>query len=213
MIAAIENGILARLRAAEPLLGYQWRTCESFPEDWESAIGAKTEIRAPAAWVTFAGADDVVEETSGVITMTGTFYLLVGAQSARNETAQRHGGSPAEPGSYQLAEDSLRLLAGSNLGLDISRLKPGDLRQVRIPDAMRKRGISVLAQVYTTRFSIEPAGDDSIEPFEVFHANWDIPSFGSGSTGPIDADPVAAGVQIPDDEHADATDHVELEQP
>lgn len=46
--------------------------------------------------------------------------------------------------------------------------------------------------------------DASIDPstlasFDVFHANWDVPSFGVGPA-------------LPDDDHADATDHIFLEQ-
>jgi len=213
MIATIENAMLARLRAAEGpgKLGYVFKTLESFPDDWASYLQAHPEIRCPAAWATFAGAQNIREEDSGTVSADGTFFMIVAGQSARNETASRHGDRDGSPGSYQLALDALMLITGQRFGLDIRRMKPGrSFSQVELAEPQRKRGMSAIAIEFETRFSIDPLifdDDEGPQPFETFHANWDLPPFGS-----LDADPVTPGQQLPDDARADATDHVELEQ-
>jgi len=212
MIATIENAMLARLRAAEGpgKLGYTFKTLESFPDDWASYLQAHPEIRCPAAWATFAGAQNIREEDSGTVSADGTFFMIVAGQSSRNEVSSRHGDRDGSPGSYQLAIDALMLLTGQDFGLDITRMKPGrSFQQVEMADPQRKRGISAIAVEMETRFYLEPLSFDheAPVPFTDFHANWDVPAFGG-----IDADPVTPGVQLPDDPDADATDHVELEQ-
>ena len=212
MIGAIENAMLARLRACEGpgKLGYSFRTLETFPEDWAGYLAAKPEIRCPAAWATFAGAQDLREEDNGMISAQGTFFLIVAAQSSRNETSSRHGGREGEPGSYQLALDALVLLNDQDFDLAIDGLSPGrSLQQVQLPEAQRKRGISAIAIEFETRFWVSPLAfdHDAPTPFTALHANWDLPPFGS-----VDADPTEPGVQLPDDARAAATDHVQLEQ-
>ncbi len=212
MIAAIENAMLARLRACEGpgKLGYSFKTLETFPEDWAAYLTAKPEIRCPAAWATFAGAQDLREEDNGTISALGTFFLIVAAQSARNETSSRHGGREGEPGSYQLAADALVLLNDQDFDLDIDGLSPGrSLQQVQLPEAQRKRGLSAIAVEFETRFWLQPLAfeQEVPQPFTALHANWDLRPFGS-----VDADPAEPGVQLPDDAGALATDHVELEQ-
>lgn len=214
MIAAIENAILARLRAASDadVLGYHYRTLETYPDDWDVYLKDDGKvINAPAAWVTFAGwrRIDGEDDWPKIRLMFG---LVVMAENRRNETATRHGGPvPAEPGSYQLAWDACSLLTGQSLGLDIDGLKVGSLHVVARLAALKERKVSMLAQELTTDIFVDGMPDwgaDDIGEFRTFHANWDIPPFGG-----IDADPDAAGIQIPDDAHADATDHIELEQP
>ena len=58
-IAEVENAMLGRLRAASDadVLGYKYRTLESYPEEFDEYL--KTEIKGgaqfPAAWVVFGG--------------------------------------------------------------------------------------------------------------------------------------------------------------
>ena len=211
MIAAIEIAILARLRAASDAdaLGYRFRTLESYPADWDEYLKDKGEWRAPAAWVTFAGWSAGTTGDSGTARLEASFGLVLAAENLRNETATRHGGQgAAEPGSYQLLEDAVGLLAGHDLGLDIEALGVGPARSVRPFAALKERKLSMYAVQLTTAFAVEPlAFDGALASFDVFDASWDVPAFGG-----VDADPDAPGVQLPAHDTADAADVVELAQ-
>lgn len=206
MIAAIENAMLARLKAASDadLLGYRYRDLDSYPEDFDEYLKEKLEWRAPAAWVVFAGAEVPPGSVSAEIRYPASFFLVVAAENSRNETARRHGGqSDAEPGSYQLALDAISLLAYSDLGLeDISPLVPGAIRTIARPNALAARNCSLMAVAFTTDFPVplvtDIEGDEPV-PFTGFHVNWDVQPFNVAPPLPADAD-------------ADATDHVELPQ-
>lgn len=211
MIAAIENAILARLRAASDadVLGYKYRTLETYPAEWDVYLKDKGPIAAPAAWVTFAGWRRLPDSADQRPRVRLSFGLVVMAENARNETAQRHGGPiVSEPGSYQLAEDAAALLGGHSLGLDIGGLAIGSLNIVGRLPAIKERPVSMLALELTSDVSASDGsfGEAALGDFETFHANWDIPPHGG-----IDADLVEPGIQIPDDDNADATDTVTLE--
>jgi phage gp37-like protein len=211
MIAAIENAITARLQAASDadILGYKYRTLETYPAEWDAYLKDKGPIPAPAGWVTFAGWRRVPDSADQRPRVRLSFGLVVMSENARNETAQRHGGPiAAEPGSYQLAEDAVQLLAGRTLGLDMGGLVVGSLNIVGRLPAIRERPVSMLALELTTDVLVADGsfGEEPLDDFETFHANWDIPPHGG-----IDAAPATPGIQIPDDAHADATDTVTLE--
>lgn len=210
MIGAIENAILARLKAASDgdVLGYKYRTLETYPAEWDEYLKEKGPIAAPAAWATFAGWRRI-ESDDNRPRVRLSFGVVVMAENARNETATRHGGPiEAEPGSYQMAEDAAALLAGRSLGLDIGAIKVGSLNIVSRLKALQERKVSMLALELTTDVLATDGsfGEEPLDDFAAFHANWDIPPHGG-----IDADLVEPGIQIPDDDNADATDHVTLE--
>ena len=219
MIGQIENAILARLRAASDSsqLGYAFRTLETFPTEWDDLFKEKGEWKAPAAWAGFSGSGIPPRGDGFSVRVPANFFVVVAAENARNETARRHGGKtaagepiPAEPGSYQLAMDAIGVIAYSSLGLDIDILLPGAIREVRRTVLMARRNVSLYAIEFSTAFTIPlviDAAADAPVPFTDFHVNWDIPPFGN-----VDGDPDTAGVQIPADATADATDHVELPQ-
>lgn len=218
-IAQIENAILARLKAFADAgaLGYTWGTLESYPVDWDEYFKEKTQWKSPAAWVSFLGWGKSDSFGTGTVRMAASFGLVVAADNKRNETAQRHGGKDAvgapieaEPGSYQLLIDAVSILCNQDLSLDIDRLVVGQARGVRKPAALRDRNCSMFAVQLDTFVEVaqldEPDADAQGD-FETFHVNWDVPPFGN-----VDADPEEEGVQIPADETADATDHVEVPQ-
>ena len=212
MIGAIENAILARLKAASDadVLGYHWQTLETFPEDWAARLAEELgTVRTPAAWVVFAGwSPDPRYQDAIPAYVVGRFAVIVMAENMRNEEATRHGGTASEPGSYQMALDVAGLLGGHNLGLDISSLKVGALQFVNRPEAALKRKCSMLGVEFTTTFAApdSPMLSSGLTDFESFHVNWELPPHGR-----VDADPAQPGVQLPDDPHADATDHQILE--
>src|SRR3546814_7029484 len=135
----------------------------------------------------------------------------------RNETAQRNCGKDAvgepiatEPGSYQLLIDAVSILGNQDLGLSIDRLVVGQALGVRKPAALRDRNCSMFAVQFDTFIEVAPLAEpdaDAQSDFETFHVNWDVSPFGN-----VDADPEEEGAQIPADETADATDHVEVPQ-
>ena len=213
MIAAIELAILARLKAMEPALGFAWRRLETLPEDWEAYLGdMKGELRGPAAWVGFTGWRNAEIEGDQLV-VDGSFGLVVASSSSRpDEQAHRHGGPniAAEPGSYRLALGAAAVLADQMLDLDlIEPISVGDADPLKRSARMKELKLSAHAMMLACRFPILLAGADD-EALEAIHANWDMPAY--GQPDPVDRDPVAPGVQLPDDFHADATDHVLLSQ-
>lgn len=213
MIAAIENAIIARLQLAASLdlLGYRWLTATTYPADWDLYLKDKGTLRAPGFWVVFAGGPKP-EKGFGTIRQKCVFGLIVLARNERSETATRQGGPIAkEPGSYKLIEDAIALLSGQTLGLDIDAIETGAVRIVRPQGALAEFKGSMLGVELTTAFEITQMPTDlaSVDPvpFTILHANWDIPPFGG-----VDAEPGTPGIQLPDDVHADATDHLELPQ-
>lgn len=219
MIAQIQLAMLARLQAVSNAgaLPFAWRTLGTFPTDWEEYLESNAVTACPGAWVVFSGWDRT-ERYSGendepmLRVLNGHFGLMVAAENNRpNEEPQRHGGpDPAkEPGSYLLLEGAVAALAGQFLGdlLD-EPLEPGPARAVVPTAGSTKRRMSRLACDFTCSFTLALSEDGELDDFSALHVNWDIPLLGSPDA--IDADPVAPGVQLPDDFRADAVDHITL---
>lgn len=212
MIAAIELAMLARLKAVADTgaLGFQWRTLATFPDNWEDYLASDSVIATPAAWVVFAGWDRAEVIGDDLHVQDAHFGLMVADENSRpNEQYQRHGGdNPAkEPGSYRMVEGAAISLAGNDLGLLSRGLLPGPLRPVAPTAASKSRRMSRFAVDFTCDFIVTLAGDDPAA-IEQLHANWDIPAYASPFA--VDRDAVRPGAQLPDDFHADATDHVDL---
>ncbi|MDP9057374.1 MAG: DUF1834 family protein [Pseudomonadota bacterium] len=216
MIGAVENAILARLKAASDAgaLGYKLMTLESYPASWDVYLRDKV-IRAPGAWVVFAGFREGSPIGHGGLRAKGHYGLVLMAENMRNETAQRHGGPVAgEPGSYQLVEDSVALLQGWDTGVDgASAVMVESCHVVSSLAIKAERKISLLALELAVPLIFaaspqtgKPIGADGVGDFTTFHSDWDIPPFGG-----IDADAGTPGVQLPDDAHADAVDQITLE--
>lgn len=210
MIAAVENAILARLKALSDadVLGYQWKTLESSPDDWATLFTEKvSSIRTPAAWTAFAGWDATAIEDSGQIRIDNArFVIVLASRNLRNETEARHGSAVGEPGSYQLMLDAVSALRFNDLGLSINPLRIGAAREVARTEAMRRNGLSVFALDISTDIWLAPAEagvDDGDTPsdFLRLHADWDIRPFGG------------VGPDLPDEANADASDLVTLEGP
>lgn len=126
------------------------------------------------------------------------FAAIAGVKSLRNEKDSRHGGAPGEVGSYQMITDLRAMFNGRNLGLDIRPFEPGQARSLfnrRVHDLK----VSVLVAEFRTEYVGEPAADDTLDDFETFHADWDIPAHDGHTSVPLAA------------EDADATDDVTLE--
>lgn len=218
MIGNIENAmidVLRRAGAAGPgsVLGYKYRTLETYPADWDEYFKEKTEWKAPGAWAVFGGATSMSLVGDEILVEGAQFGLVVGAENLRNEQATRHGGPGAgEVGSYQLAIDAGRLLSGNALGLDIQALQPKGMRMVRPSALMIERRASLMVLQFETSFTLAPLDPDAdLGDFERLHLDWDIPPFG-GVDGDLDAD----GIQLPAPPagpgSADASDTIILPQ-
>jgi phage gp37-like protein len=217
MIAEIELRALARLKQVADAGGvpWRWRTHDSLPVDWDEYLASDAVISCPAVWIVFAGWS-VPEEQVDDVAVQATFAIVVADENNRQDdpAARRHGGhDPAkEPGAYRLLLGAVASLHGQTFGLDLLRpLRVGPARPVVPTARTRTRRLSIFAAEMTCLMPIAAAidGDLSPEELQVLHANWDIPAL--DDPAPIDADPVAPGVQLPDDGHADATDHLRLE--
>lgn len=210
MMVSIELAIIERLRLAGEgdVLGYAFRTLESYPEEFDAYLKDKMGGRAfPAAWVVFGGWGSP-EAVAGRVRVPATFMVVVGTENQRhNETFQRHGAGPAEVGSYQLVLDVAGLLQGQSLGLEIDGLELGPCRSIRPTQAIRERKVSLYALEFRTAFDIatDPFGQRPIGDFSTFSVDWDVPPLGG-----VDGDPTADGVQLPAGETADAADAVEM---
>jgi len=220
MIAAIELAMLQRLKdvATAGLLPFpSWKTLHTYPDNWEDYLASSVVIASPAAFVVFAGWDRPQrievdgDEQDGEVIVTGTFGVMTAAENNRpDEQYRRHGGPDQanEPGAYALLLAAVASLVGQDLGMLTTPLALGPLRPVSPTVESQKRNLSRWSAVMTADFPIRLVGSLEDAPLflEALHTNWDIPAFDAPIA--IDADPAATGRQLPDDNHANATDVV-----
>lgn len=206
MIGTVENAVLDVLRDAgagnSNLLGYDYRTLESYPDDFDQYLAEqKGQLRMPAAWCVFLALGPCDDVEGGDLQGEARFALVVAAQNLRNETATRHGGvGTAEPGSYQLAIDAIRLLSDNDLGLPlVHRVAITGARLVSRTAAMVKQGMSLMAIELRCTIPLDKFMTGDIGDFARMHVDWDIPPHGNV------APPLPAA-------EADARDDVEVPQ-
>jgi phage gp37-like protein len=201
MIGLVENAMLARIKAAcdAKAVPYAYATLENWPKNFDSFLESEV-IRYPAAWSAFAGAHRVERVMPGRWRAHCAFGLVVAAQNLRNEVSRRLGGSPSEPGSYQLATDALQLLSDQRLGLDIDSFTPTSIMPVETSDVPKLRQVSIFAVSFDTALYFDCAPIlAGIAEFKTFHPNWDPAPFGH-----VDR------ADLPDDAAAVAADNIEL---
>jgi len=208
-IGAVENRMLEHIQRATDsgALRYAFATRETWPAKFDQVLNSEV-VRYPAVWTAFGGCHEVETIARGRWRAKCSFGIVVAAENMRNEQSRRHGGSPAEPGSYQLAQDVFRLFAGQSIGLDIDPLMPMSILPVETADIEKLKLVSIYAVSFDTGIYFDtPVSLDDIEAFKTFHANWDPAPYGH-----VDADAEKPGVQIPDDRHAIGTDNIQLAQ-
>lgn len=183
MIGAVENAIVGQLRAAGEagVLGYEYRTLETFPDEFDAYLSENGKLRVPAAWAVFLGLVDGRDEgdLSGW-SGRARFALVVAAQNMRNEQDTRHGDG-AQPGSYQLTVDAIRVLSRNWLEPDVELEEPVTVRGARlvaISPEMKRQGLSLVAIDLECRL---PFGEFAEEQgaFETLHVDWDVPALGN----------------------------------
>lgn len=196
MIGTIEDAIIARIKAAEQVLGYTLRKVDTYGGDFDD--GLERLVRDfPAVLVAYKGFEPL-KTTHSLMTVKAKWAVICCALSLRNEAASRKG-SLSGVGSYQLTKDMIDVLMGQTLGLKITPIMPTGVT----PLVNNKAG-SQLASIYgldiETTFTIDIVPDcREIANFETFHANWDL----SGS---------CKKENLPADDTAAATDNITLEE-
>lgn len=170
MIAVIEDAIIARIvaaAAATPGLGYKLPTVVSYGGELDGDL--EVAVRSfPAVWVTFAGCAKPrpanSQKTKWITPVT--FVTMVGSRNVRGERATRQGtkvgGVIKEVGAYQMLKDVSLMLAGSDLGLAISRLSPGPIRTL-YNTKLRSSGLAVFAREWHCEF-VETQPREPIDP-------------------------------------------------
>jgi len=200
MIGLIENAILARLKAASDtdVLGYRLRTVESYGGQFADDDKLNRLVQFPAAYAVYLGSRPL-GETGAYDQQLATFAVIVAATNMRNEAATRHGAS-GDVGTYQMISDVQGLLKRQDFGLDIGGLTLGPVRSL-FSGVIETRRTSVFAVEFTTTYSDASDIDTAVsglDDFQTFHVNWDVPPIGN----------VAPANTLPDDDGADATDHL-----
>ncbi|EAM5593147.1 DUF1834 family protein [Salmonella enterica] len=144
MIALTEEAIIARLTQG---LGDMVDSVTSYGGEFDGDDPGRVVASLPAVWVTSGGVTRSVamSTTRRKWKVTGRFVVLVGDYNVRSEQASRTGGErDDEPGTYRLTYAVRRLLAGQDLGLAISPLRPGAVRTL-FSRQLADNAISVLA--------------------------------------------------------------------
>lgn len=188
MIGAVENAIMAELRyrSDSGALGYRYATLETYPDDFDDYFTSKKgQFRAPAAWCVFLALDECVDSNDGQgVVGTGRFALVVAGQNRRNETATRHGGPDglAEPGSYQLAIDAVRVLSGNWLDETVGLVRPisvAGIRLVQRTTMMAQNNLSLVAVELRCQFPLGQFPREGDGDFATLHVDWDVPPIGN----------------------------------
>ncbi|ECA8460205.1 DUF1834 family protein [Salmonella enterica] len=143
-MALTEEAIIARLTQG---LGDMVDSVTSYGGEFDGDDPGRVVASLPAVWVTSGGVTRSVamNTTLRKWKVTGRFVVLVGDYNVRSELASRTGGErDDEPGTYRLTYAVRRLLAGQDLGLAISPLRPGAVRTL-FSRQLADNAISVLA--------------------------------------------------------------------
>lgn len=191
MIAATEKALVDVLFDAGEagVLGYRYRTPDTFPDQFEEYLRANGKLRVPACWATFLGLVEGVDEGDDLgFQARARFALVVAAMNLRNEEDSRHGDG-AEPGSYQLMVDAIRLLSRSMLTPALDLMEPVRIRSARPvarTEQMKRQNLSMIAIELEL---VLPLGTFTDAPVDLrtLHVDWDIPAFGNVAP-PLPAD-------------------------
>lgn len=203
MIAAIETGIVARIKAAsvDGLLGYTLKHVAGYEGEFDEQA-AEVIKQFPAALVVFLGHPEPTEAPGGDgYVYAPLFSVIVAAKNLRNASSTRQGAGE-DVGSYQILKDVRGLLADQMLGLDLVKaLKPGRCRALVNRRTQNER-VSVFAQEFTCEFIGDVPSTAALDDFRTFHVDWDFPPFWTSGE---DALPLAA-------DRKDASDTVTLDK-
>jgi phage gp37-like protein len=204
MIAATELALVAVLVDAgeADLLGYRFRTWDTFPDQFEEYLREHPNLRTPACWATYLGIVSGEDQGDDLGMQARTrFAVVVAAQNQRNEEDSRHGDG-VEPGSYQLMVDAIRLLSRNMLTEDLGLVEPVLVRSARPvarTRAMQDQRLSMMAIELELVLPIGSFADDASD-FNSLHVDWDVPPFGNVQPPlPADTNDAEDLMEIPND--------------
>lgn len=143
MIGTIEQAICDRLTQG---LGKMQTSVTTYGGELDDDLG-KIVRRLPAVWVTFGGITGTEPHSLSkrLWRTTGSFAVIAGDYSARDEQTSRQGGPRFnEVGTYNLIYAIRRLLTGQDLGLKINPLKPTRVRTL-FNTRLEAKAVSVFA--------------------------------------------------------------------
>lgn len=125
-----------------------------------------TVIRSfPAIWIVFDGSGSPKKHSHNKIDYPVKFAVLVGARSVRNEESRRQGAGNSI-GTYEMLDHVQHLLIGNDLSaVGVKGLAPLELGRTKpiFNTATRGQSISVLAQEFTTQYTIIASDRDREE--------------------------------------------------
>ncbi|HCA5335511.1 TPA: DUF1834 family protein [Acinetobacter baumannii] len=125
-----------------------------------------TVIRSfPAIWIVFDGSGSPKKHSHNKIDYPVKFAVLVGARSVRNEESRRQGAGNSI-GTYEMLDHVQHLLIGNDLSaVGVTGLAPLELGRTKpiFNTATRGQSISVLAQEFTTQYTITASDRDREE--------------------------------------------------
>jgi len=196
MIAATELAIVQVLldAAEEGVLGYQYHTHGTFPDQFEEYLRTARNFRVPGAWAVFLGIVEGVDDGDSLgFNARARFALVVAGANLRNEQATRHG-DDAVPGSYQLMVDAIRVLSRSMLDPALDLMEPVRIRSARPvarTEQMKRQNLSMMAIELELVLPLSVFAEDPVD-LRTLHVDWDIPAFGNVAPPLPAADPDAA---------------------
>lgn len=197
-IGAIEDAIKSRFNTAQAAgaLGYH-PDLRTYAGEFSADIGRAVQ-RWPTLLIVYAGAS-LTKEARATFAMRHSFGVICMARSLRNEEEGRRGDG-AEPGSYQLIDDTLALISGLVVFGEDKRPICTPLIPRAVRPLLNDRPDAQLLSIYAVDFDTELSHEmlpptAELGDFNILHTNWDVPLFGNVST------------ELPADETADATDH------
>lgn len=196
MIAATELALVQALldAAEEGVLGYQYLTHDTFPDQFEEYLDKNRNLRTPAVWATFLGIVEGVDDgDANGYNARARFALVVAAANLRNEEDSRHGDG-AVPGSYQLMVDAIRVLSRSMLAPELDLMEPVRIRSARPvarTEQMKRQNLSMMAIELELVLPLSVFAEAPVD-LNTLHVDWDIPAFGNAHPPLPAADPDAA---------------------
>ena len=181
MLAHIENALVSRLQNAESFLGYRLNVLCATPFDKPSQ-----DLSMPAVLVRFIGLETIDSAQRGQSYCRARFCLTGYARNLRNEKQTRHGNPEKNQiGAWQIILDATALLAGQNLGLDMSEFVLDSIRPV---ETELYAAAGCVAE-FSCHFGIAHALEDSA-PFNTLIINWQPPLLSGADTLSLKGDRV-----------------------
>ncbi|MCG9496215.1 DUF1834 family protein [Acinetobacter pittii] len=167
-LAVVEQGIKDVLAKQVTDKKWTWvREIKTYGGEFDGDL--PTVIKTfPAIWVVFDGSGTPKMSSYNKTVYPLKFVVLVGSRSVRNEEARRQGAG-GDIGTYNMLDLVQRLLIGNDLSsAGVIGLAPLELGRTKtiFNTKTREQSISVLAQEFTTQYTITASDRDREEADE-----------------------------------------------